>query len=138
MPNHSDFSIHRLSLILSAQLVVRHGCDGVWLIDHYSVNGKTLVECFNAARAKFPKLWMGVNLLQFLRRPLDVFQFVAQNMPSCSGVWSDASFVEPTAQWHPGEVARIGLSLQSFLFCYLAPFVPRLQGHVLSGVSFVF
>eukprot|EP01102_Stenamoeba_stenopodia_P000922 TRINITY_DN10844_c0_g1_i1.p1 TRINITY_DN10844_c0_g1~~TRINITY_DN10844_c0_g1_i1.p1 ORF type:complete len:380 (+),score=75.28 TRINITY_DN10844_c0_g1_i1:25-1140(+) len=79
----------------NVEIAIRCGCDGVWLIDHFNFNTDNIERCFKAAKKQFPQLWIGVNLLQFLRRPLDVFSWIAKTIPDCDGLWSDASFIDP-------------------------------------------
>lgn len=98
--------------------------DGVFLIAHGS-NAKRkqtelIVDCYNSLRntAWGKDAFVGVNLL-FQRRPLDVFPFMVEHMPTADAVW-----VDDCLAWNPRLIEDVAQKRKCF------------QGLYIGGVAF--
>ena len=63
-------------------LVVRHGADGVFLINQ-GMDRDEVVKLAEETRSEYPKLWIGLNLLGY--SPVEVLE----KAPWIDGIWSD-------------------------------------------------
>ncbi len=82
----------------NVQTAKRAGADGVWLIAHgtsvCTSQLDLLASCFRRVRAKFPDFFIGVNVLDLMHRPFELFGWVTKNLESCDGVWTDNCHAE--------------------------------------------
>ena len=85
--------------VCEARKAVASGVDGLFLICHGSVDSKrtplqVLSASFRAIRADLGEaVFLGVNVLQLAaRRPMDLFEWVRKELPSCDAVWMDNCF----------------------------------------------
>jgi predicted TIM-barrel enzyme len=95
--------------VSNARIAFESGCHGIWLIAHGSNETRKqtelLVECYDAVRQQWPAAWIGVNVLQLMWKPDDLFGWVMQHMPTVNGVWTDQCFA--TKEGTTEHMARI-------------------------------
>jgi uncharacterized protein len=82
--------------VRNARIAFDSGCHGVWLIAHGSnehVKQNDLLKvCYDAVRANWPTAWIGVNVLSMMFHPEELWTWIAKNVPTVNGVWTDQCF----------------------------------------------
>jgi uncharacterized protein len=82
----------------SIEVVVAAGCRGIFLIDQ-GMSEAELLPFIREVRQRYPKLWIGVNLLS--RRPADALATALAACGRIDGIWSDNANIDEHASAQP-------------------------------------
>lgn len=84
-----------LQALRNIELALRHGADGIFLINH-SIGAASLLAIHVAASEQFPQAWIGVNCLDL--PPAEVFTRIPKRV---DGVWTDNAMIDESSDEQP-------------------------------------
>lgn len=94
----------------NAELALRVGADGVFLINH-SISSGSLLKIHCATADRFPDAWIGVNCLDLT--PEEVFTRISERV---DGVWADNAMIDESSEQQPS--ARSVLNARQEAGCH--------------------
>lgn len=88
---------------LNVKIAIDSGADGVFLINH-QISGNKLVSITNTIREEFPRIYLGVNILD-----KDPIKFI-EKLPLINALWLDSMNLNEDANLQP-ETLKIVMAL---------------------------
>jgi len=86
-------------MLRNAAIAHKHGCDGIFLINHGGMSYDVLIGAYSILCKKFPDWWIGVNCLDL--DPVKVFSKISQGI---SGVWMDNAMINENSKDQPEAI----------------------------------